>query len=313
MRRKNTWILGLAAGLFGCMDVGLQDEVRWLDGNSDSDGAPTEESVSAPSPAKPAADSDDETAPVVTAPSCAPKEVALEHACAAIGPVSAAVRLRTDEPAEFVAAEVGGGEMRALSPSWSTEHEVVLSLDGKTEIPLELTDASGNTNRVTLELEPVPGPAVVITEILADPTGPEPAQEFVEIANLGAEAVDLTGWTIDDNGDDNGDELPSGSILPSGQVALIVAPDFDPALADGAPVPKEAMIIRLETSIGTSGLKNSEAETVELKDALGKEVSVFTGDVAPQPGASAGRRDPYLPEGVPGAFELAKTPSPGTL
>lgn len=58
---------------------------------------------------------------------------------------------------------------------------------------------------------PAPGPeTVVVAEIRA--TGPA-AGDFVELANPGASAVDVSGWTVEGAADAT---LPSGSVVPAG-------------------------------------------------------------------------------------------------
>jgi hypothetical protein len=110
---------------------------------------------------------------------------------------------------------------------------------------------------------------------------------------------------IDDNGDQDGDAIPDGTTLQAGQVGLLVSPDYDPASSDDpAPAP-DALLISLGSSIASSGLKNSEAETVELYDALGGLVSCYQGQVGdPEEGRSAARVSAELPDGDPWAWEL---------
>ncbi len=291
----------------GCLDTELLDDMEpWDTGESDPAlSEPSEES--SPSGTKPPqADLDDTKAPSVTALACGPKERADLGICIAEGPVSASLRFSTDEPST-VSIEASADILSAVvSVPWVTHHHAAagdISTEESTVLTVVLTDPTGNENRLEVSVKGVSKATVAITEVLADPFGAEPGQEFVEIANIGSESVDLSGWMIDDNGDRNGDEVPSGSVLVGGGVALLVSPDFDP-LAGGDPTPTvEAQIIYLDGSIGSSGLKNSAAETVELYDAAGTLISMYDGSVGtPKEGVSASRLFAELPDGDKAAF-----------
>lgn len=56
-----------------------------------------------------------------------------------------------------------------------------------------------------------PVPEIVITEFLNDPIGTETTDEWIELYNRGSGSVDLTGWTISDEGSDS-DVIGSVSI-----------------------------------------------------------------------------------------------------
>jgi hypothetical protein len=148
---------------------------------------------------------------------------------------------------------------------------------------------------------------ISITEVLADPEGAEPVQEFVEIANYGDEPVDLSGWMIDDNGDHNGDLLPEGTVLQAGEAALIVQSGFV------SPV-ENLHLINIESSIGSNGLKNSESESVELYDLSGAAVSVFSSRLTPRQECSIVRRHVAYPDAA-GAFdyEQSEKTTPGAI
>lgn len=115
----------------------------------------------------------------------------------------------------------------------------------------------------TVVLEPVGPGGPVITEVLLNPAGPEPAQEFVEVVNPGPDSVDIGGYLLHDDDPDARDEIPAGTSIPAGGVILLVAEGF---AADGPdPPPAEGCaIVRLDGSLGRSGLRNSGGETVTL-------------------------------------------------
>ena len=137
---------------------------------------------------------------------------------------------------------------------------------------LRAEDLAGNhAERV---LEAVPGdsfgiPTIGLAELLANPRGPEPAQEFVELVDLRSEGamsthVDL--YLVDQPpsevltalgaGERPGDPLPPFATRP-GERVLVVASGFDPGEgSDVAPLPDTALI-RVDASLGAGGLKNA--------------------------------------------------------
>jgi hypothetical protein len=315
------WVLPLVlAG--GCVDLGLLDELGPFDagatgggGASDTDGD-TDADTDTGGP--PATDSDDATAPAIAPISCTPDEQEQEGACVATGNGTAAIRFATDEPAEIGLVPPAGVRGEMASDPWAAEHLIVatgLSADAAADLEISLADVNGNAASLPLPVLAGAGPTVAITEVLADPFGPEPAQELVEIANYGAAEVDLSGWMIDDNGDANGDLLPAGCVLAPGRVALLVAPDYDPACADDPPAADGALIILLGSSLATNGLSNEAVETVELYDAAGAIVSRYDGRLGdPAEGRSAARLRAEAPDGCPRAFGDAPVePTPGAV
>jgi len=125
-----------------------------------------------------------------------------------------------------------------------------------------VTDRAGNVAVApALEFQTPPTmPAVAITEVLANPAGPEPGQEYVELCNLGAEPVALAGLRIEDS--KGGDDLPD-ETLPAGGYALIVPSTYVPGQA-GDPAPRAGtLLVRVDARIGSDGLSNS-GEAVRL-------------------------------------------------
>lgn len=318
MRAHITIIIWAAVAACGCLDLELLDEMDPMDaGDTDTGGADSDADSDADGDTDsdadgdgpPATDSDDEIPPALAGLSCGPGEVTSGVFCLAVGPISASLRFATDEPAA-IALEIAeeGAAFAVLSDDWSLEHHLgVTGLEPGVAIDLTVTFADVNDNAGTevVQVTAPGGDPVAVTEVLADPLGPEPAQEFVEIANVGAVEIDLSGWMIDDNGDFDGDLIAEGTILLPGQVALLVSPDYDPGSAeDPAPNPA-ALIVNLDSSIGSAGLKNSEAETVELYDGFGNLVSCYLGQAGdPKEGRSAERVAAELPDGDARAWQL---------
>src|SRR5206468_9079998 len=108
-------------------------------------------------------------------------------------------------------------------------------LDGRCRVAT--LDRSGRVVETTLELAPAPPrPHVVLNEVMANPAGAEPAQEWVELYNDGSGAVSLAGFAIEDAG---GRSDLAGGVLEPGAFALVVSDAYvagdgaDPAPAPG--------------------------------------------------------------------------------
>ena len=96
---------------------------------------------------------------------------------------------------------------------------------------------------------PVAGPQagdVVINEVFA---GGSSTTEWVEILNKTASPIDISGWTITDNG--SSDAIPASTILPANGYGVIRGP------SSTVVVPGSAITIDLSTAIG-SGLSSSD-------------------------------------------------------
>ncbi|MFO7566092.1 MAG: hypothetical protein R6X02_25835 [Enhygromyxa sp.] len=143
---------------------------------------------------------------------------------------------------------------------------------------IELRDLADN--RATLEGEVAAGasfasslPRVSLTEILANPSGPEPVAEFVELL-AGPSGASLEGVYLADmslaevreawaSGKTQGDALPAVELEPN-EVAVVVATGYaeiDP-VKDPQP-PSSTRLLVVDKSLGNSGLKN-EGEPVIL-------------------------------------------------
>ncbi|MBN2341179.1 MAG: lamin tail domain-containing protein [Deltaproteobacteria bacterium] len=286
---------------FGCMDTHLLDEMELWSADSETSlpdaadiGASEETGNDAANdaPGPPDTDADDHSPPLIVG-QCSPGAIRVGAVCMVSDNLAAWVAFSTDEPAHITMPESVGGAV--LSSDWSTEHELLL--DGSNEVVQEpvaasfgLEDVNGNAVELDVAIPVLAGCGVRITEVLADCIGDEPDGEFVEIANWGTDTIDLAGWMIDDNGDQNGDIIVEG-MLASGQVAVLALDGF---------APLDGLVIPLDSSIGSSGLKNSASESVELYDAGGAVVDRYENSAQlPKEGISFVRRSAKLPVGVP--------------
>ncbi|MCU0661773.1 MAG: lamin tail domain-containing protein [Myxococcota bacterium] len=308
MRHKTLTLVAWFLLLGSCLDIELLDEMQsWSTDSSEIHGQPgSDEGMGSGADDEyiPQPDPSDVTAPSLTRGSCVGSEQSLGLTCAVTGPYSLSLRFGSGEPAIVRLQDAPLGlELRMLSKDYATQHHAIVAVaqgPGPVSLALAVTDASGNATALELACDLPPGPGIAITEILADPLGPEPDQEFVEVANLAQSPIDLSGWMIDDNADRNGDVLPQGSVLSEKGVALIVGPQFDPSAAG---VPATTPLLSLASSLGSAGLRNAPPESVELYDKSGALVSAYPGlPDSPGEGRSAVRAGLYVPDGAMGAF-----------
>jgi hypothetical protein len=145
---------------------------------------------------------------------------------------------------------------------------------------------------------------VVLGEVLANPLGAEPQQEWIELHNTGLAPAELAGMVIADIGGEAA--LPAAS-LPPGGYALVVGEAFVEDDGLDPPVPAGTLLLRVER-LGKGGLSNS-GEPLELRDAVGQVVSRFPAAPKPKPGGSVARVDPLAPDGVASSFAHAR-PTP---
>jgi hypothetical protein len=109
-------------------------------------------------------------------------------------------------------------------------------------------------------------PRLQLTEILANPSGPEPDAEFVEL-RAGPNGASLEGVYLADAslaevrdawsaGDTLGDLLPAIALYPD-EIAIVVGMDFGAELGEDPLPPASTRIITVDASLGSGGLKNA--------------------------------------------------------
>ncbi len=150
-----------------------------------------------------------------------------------------------------------------------------------------------------------PGAAVfVLNEVLANPNGPEPQQEWVEIVNTGNRAASLSHYRLKDSGGET--VLPDVSLGP-GEFGVVARADWTPdPRMDAVPVATAVRIV--VDQIGRGGLRN-DGEMLELLDPDGLSVSLVPA-LATKPGKSVARTGPLAPD-LPESFVLEE-PTPGS-
>jgi hypothetical protein len=228
----------------------------------------------------------------------------IDFAVTLAGPC-ATVRFSTDEP---VAAEVivRAGTAEAVTPAGLglAAFDLAAAFRGlepetPAEIELHLVDRAGNeaeSSAGTVEVPPAT-PPLAITEVLANPAGTEPGQEFVELRNLGDADLSLAGLRLEDA--KGADVLPESTLAPGGY-ALLVPSSFDPqSTRDVAPRPGTLMV-PLDARLGSDGLSNA-GEVVRLRlpgTALEPIVSSYGGWVDVSAASAAGKSVHRLVDGA---------------
>jgi hypothetical protein len=203
-----------------------------------------------------------------------------------------AVSFATDEPVTAtVVVRVDGLETSVAAGPGKTAFDVAIPLgelapSAAASVVVGVLDRAGNAGALApmaFETPPVL-PPLAITEVLANPAGPEPAQEFVELQNVGVADVSLAGLRLADA--KGADDLPAEIVAPGAYV--IVAPSsYDPQQGQDAGPRFGTAILRVDTRLGSDGLSNG-GEPVRL--LLGETiVSSYGGWVDVAAGSWAGR------------------------
>jgi hypothetical protein len=178
------------------------------------------------------------------------------------------VTFATDEIASgSLVLEVGGASSVVAAGAGQTNFEVAvpfasLPAEATATVTVRAVDRSGNVAESSpLALQtPASVPPIVITEVLANAVGAEPAQEYVELRNLGDAPLSLEGLSL---GDSRGADALPAEVLGAGAYALVVTSAYE--AQGGMDVPPRAgtLLLRIDARLGTDGLSNS-GEVVRL-------------------------------------------------
>lgn len=241
----------------------------------------------------------------VRALSCEAHEVAFGPGCAAVE--DDRLTLRAPEAPMLWVISGGGLDLAFATEPGASRVVKGLPPSSAVSLTVEVLHASGVWSSVDVVLSTdAPRPHFVINEVYANPIGPEPAQEWVEIVNDGSVGGDLEGFVVEDIG---GPTVLPAALVGPGAMAVIVNDDFS---ADGeydtAPS-ASAVIVRVE-KLGKNGLSNS-GEPLKLMSPDGTVISRFPPVPKPKAGASVARVAPEAPDGVESSFVLSTAPTPG--
>ncbi|HJZ85496.1 MAG TPA: hypothetical protein VKN99_10015 [Polyangia bacterium] len=234
----------------------------------------------------------------------------LAPALASDGPC-AVVHVVSDEP---VTAELrdARGRTSARIDVAALEHELGAPAPIGPYLVVVVRDLAGNVTGMQVTWQPpVARPPFALTEVLAHPRGAQPAQEWIEIKNLGAQTLSTAGLTIRAGG--ASDALPT-ALIPAGGYGLIVGAGFQ--LDDGvdvAPAPGAALVRLSSAAIG-GGLANGAGAPVELRDGASQMVSRYGGFVDTSVRAAAGTSVSRISEAgcdVRANWRATSPPTPG--
>jgi hypothetical protein len=251
------------------------------------------------------AQSRDLLSPVALAISCAIDEQAIELGCALADDASIALRMQLDEPVIAWLELAGVRQGTSASDGRVQLRAGGLAADTAHALHVELRDAAGNTLARTFTVRTLPPLAkLAISEVLADPLGAEPQQEFVELLNYGKGAIDLLGFSLGDRSDMPGAAIERSARVEAQARALLVADGYDPRAPDDAPPRPGALLVRVGRALGSAGLRNA-GEALFLRDALGRRISAAPNTPPPRPGVCTVRVGAEMRSGEPDAFDYA--------
>lgn len=236
----------------------------------------------------------------VPALECEPGEIPLGNGCSRSGDTYFVLR----KPLDALWILTVGDQVTGPS---SGDSVVVrgLASRGRYGYSLLSVSSSGAVERFSGSLETEDArPRVVLNEVLANPNGPEPTQEWIEVYNAGSADASLEGYLLQDGAGEV--ELPP-VLLGAGQYALLVTPEYDRVYPFDLSPSKQVQLIVVE-QLGKSGLSNS-GEPLILRDASGQIVSGIPPLKHDRAGYSVARRAPELSDvltsfqthGAPGA------------
>ena len=245
--------------------------------------------------------------PDVVPADCEQPEITVLDGCLSV--LDDRVVLRSfDAPSFWILESDGRRLLQAVAPGGRV---VLGGFVPKTRRSLHFArlDLRGTLRSEALEVVlDAPRPHLVLNEVMANPLGVEPDQEWIEIVNDGTTVTNLGGFTLADVGGEV--VLPDFALSP-GDFVLVVSEAFDPASRwDMAPAPGTPLV--RVASLGKNGLANS-GEPLELWSPDGVVVSRWPRLPKPKAGISVARRTPASLDDDPGSFALhaADGASPG--
>ena len=216
------------------------------------------------------AEARDDAAPTLMPATCALDELSIADVCVLPRAQGATVRGLSDEPA-LVTVRAGDERQAALSLSGAFALDLA-NIAAAEVVPLvvQLEYLAGNAREVPLTVSlPAALARVAIDEVRADPLGPEPAQEYVELLNSGPEPLQIMGFSLTDDAFSEGRRIVTPLELSAGERVLVVAPGFDARNPDDGQLPGGVRLARLD---GALALRN-DGEALLLRDAQGRRVA----------------------------------------
>ncbi len=244
----------------------------------------------------------DRSPPAISTRACAVDEQPLALGCALVDDTSVTLQLQADE-AVLARLHAGIRSVSAVAPGGAARLRLsALPSDSDVPLRLELRDAAGNlTQRALVVHTTTPLATLSIVEVRADPLGPEPQQELVELLNYGERETDLRGFTLSTRADASPDPIAVSARVPAHTRLLLVSDGFDPADPRDATPPPGAPLVRVGRALGGSGLANAGV-ALYLRDPQGRRVSAAPATPRPRPGVCNVRASADMRDGAPGSF-----------
>ena len=237
---------------------------------------------------------------------CEAPEIPFGPGCALV----ADDRLTVRAPAAPVLWTIVGAGVDRVQVTGEGESFAVTGLAPASNATLDIAavDDRGEIARTTFQLATLASmPHLILNEVLANPLGPEPRQEWVEIFNDGSLPAELGGHVLIDVGGETA--LPSGTLLPGGFALIVNQAFIDDDGQDPAPEPG-SLVVRVP-KLGHGGLSNA-GEPLSLRDPNGVVISRSPVGPKTKAGMSLARLTPAAPDAQEGSFVLTK-PSPGRV
>jgi hypothetical protein len=243
-------------------------------------------------------------APVLESLSCATSERPLGPGC--LSSAQGQVTLRGPQsPTLWLLSSPFGKRVEILEAGAKIPIPLPSDVDS---VPIEATvfDIGGRSQRATANIEVPKGQArVIINEVLANPKGNEPSEEWVELLNAGSVSAELRAWKLADGGGQV--ELPA-LVLEPGAFVVLVNPEFVGGQSGDVSPVEGSTVIRLAL-LAKAGLSNA-GEALRLLDERGEVRSSFPATAASRAGVSIARKTPdtldedskgFLSHAAPGA------------
>ncbi len=242
--------------------------------------------------------------------SCGPDEIPIGPGCGRVADDRVYLRAPSMPLLWTVSATQPPAMLETVMTTEPDEHGLLSPLPPASAVTLliDVLDRAGRIESTTHQLTTLaPMPHIVVNEVLANPVGEEPEQEWVELYNDGLAVAELGGYVLIDIG---GEVVLPEASLPPGAFALIVNEGFDET-SDYDPPPASGTLLIRVAKLGKGGL-NNQGEPLKLRDQDGNLVSRFPAAPKPKSGISVIRVDPKAPDGNESSFmRCPELPTPG--
>jgi hypothetical protein len=237
----------------------------------------------------------DTSAPRFLEPRCALDEQRVDALCMRVEREHWVVRGNLDQSALITLTALSDGAARSTAGlSHANGFELQLAASNLRALSVRAENLAGQARDLSLTIDPPPAlPALVIDEVMADPRGKEPAQEWIELLNSDLTPVSLMGFSLSTDESERGRAITLPVVLAPSERVLLVGPEFDARDVSDGDLPASLRRVPLA---GSLSLANAGG-VLMLRDAGGRRVA-------------AARYPAALFEGQCSAMLLAEAPAP---